>query len=148
MNKFSRYLCCILVMPLLNCFYNEEKGCTEAPLWCNSREPTSGIVEVRISTKYLDDNTNVLLYSGKIEEGKPFKTYHQTSEVSTHNMSNGYISASVKYNVVVNGKLSTVTSVDGGTLESTNSSRYCDNVICYEEGKLKLDLRLDESLIR
>jgi hypothetical protein len=53
---------------------------------------------------------------------------------------------SVKYTVVVDGKPATVTSVDGGTLKF-KQSEYFDDVTCYEKGKLKLDLRVDESLI-
>jgi hypothetical protein len=146
MNKFRLYFCCILVLPMLQCFYNEEKDCNEPPPWCNSTEPSSGTVEVRISTKYLNDSTNVIFYNGKIENASISGMYRQTSEVASYDKFNGYISASIKYTVVINGKPSTVTSVDGGTLDF-KSEEYCDQVTCYKEGTLKLDLRLDETLI-
>lgn len=141
------YLGLIAAIPLLHCFYNEEKGCNEAPIWCNESEPASGRVKIRISPQYLTDSSRVLIYRGKIEEGYLLESHRQTADTVTYHLSYGYISAKIEYSAIIKGKPAVVTAIDGAELKA-KSDEYCDEVVCYAEGKMELDLRIDVGVER
>lgn len=137
---------CTALLLMFGCNYNEDDDCYEPPLWCNGKEPETGTVEVRLSTYFIGDSAKITFYNDNVE-GTVLATYYQSEEVESYSMHNGTIAASVNYSVMMGGNPSVITTVDGGELKYKEKA-YCNDVICYTSGTLKLDLRLDATLLQ
>jgi hypothetical protein len=127
---------------LLDCGYNEEKGCYEAPSDCQSSEPDSGLVALVLNIEKSSAPVTIEIFKGTVEEGELIYKLNATKNDYNLWLHNGDLSARVTYKAMVNNVLETVYTIDGGKLESKCKS-YCDDVTCCEPGKITLDLRLD-----
>lgn len=142
--KLLIFLFSINVFLLLSCS-DDDEDCTYAPINCITESLDSGYVKISLSYVEGDNPVKVELYSGNVESGTLLWEKELSTDFYSFKTANGNLSARAKYTTTIDGQVVTVYSVDGDHLYSSSES-YCD-ADCYEEGIIKLNIKLNEDII-
>ncbi len=152
--KFTRIMIRIVILLLPGilllfqgrCSWGDDENCNQAPYGCITSEPDNGLVILYLDLQKSLEPVKVEIYDGNVEDGDLLRSFIASKSEDTLWLNNGDISARAIYRTMVNGNAVTVSAIDGDRLKA-HSERYCDGVVCYSEGSIELDLRLDETVI-
>ena len=134
----------LIVIIGLSSFAGCDKNCEDGhykPYDCNENEPVQGDITVKVTINEMNPAVLLEFFFGDVEENIFYFSDTLDCEEVHYNLNNNDYSVRAKYKAIVNGKLATVYSIDGGKL-SPSKSDYCDGT-CYEKGTLSLNARLE-----
>jgi hypothetical protein len=120
-----------------------EDDCETAPSSCEVIAPSDGTVKLSFTPD--SDNSSI---EWELRRGSIFDTgvYEDSGTTLSGSVSftksNGTYSARAIYTLEYKGHVYTIEAVDSETL-SSSSKDYCNNVTCYEEGSIDLNLEFD-----
>ena len=104
---------------------------------CNTKEPSEGLMNIRVTINAENKHVPIDIYCGKLEENKIDHSYNISTSDTNIKLAVGYY-YSVKAQYQVNGK--TIYALDGGDVLK-NKKYTCDSV-CWTVKNGKADLRL------
>jgi hypothetical protein len=111
------------------------------PYDCNDYKPTDGEVTLNVTLDNMNTQVPVEFFIGDVEENVFYFADTIATQTVSYTLPNNYYSVRAKYKAIINGNLVTVYSIDGGSLDASETD-YCDGV-CYSDGTLTLDGSLD-----
>ncbi len=125
-------------------FYSCSETCEDGnykPPDCNGSSPAEGEVQLKITIGKLNPSVPVEIFIGDVEDNNFCFADTLSVEEFSYTLSNNDYSVRAKYKAVIGGDTVTVYSIDGGSLQPSESE-YCDGT-CYNAGTLKLNARLE-----
>jgi hypothetical protein len=143
-NKSARYFfifAIIIAMILLITGCDDCSDGNYKPYDCLEREPAEGILRIEVTLDGLNSVVPIEVYYGDYENNALYFADTLNSFDYEYWVPNGDYSVKAKYNAMINNRLVTVYSIDGGNI-SSSVTNYCDGD-CYSEGRLVLNAKLD-----
>lgn len=131
----------LTILPFISgCTGDCENG-DYKPSDCLENKPAEGILRVEVTLDALNPVVPIEVYYGDYENNVLF--FADTLNVFDleYYVPNNDYSVKAKYKAMINNRLVTVYSIDGGNISSTTTN-YCDGD-CYSEGTLTLNAKLD-----
>ena len=133
-----------ILISIVVCVAGCDEECEEGnykPGDCNESKPIEGEVILKITIDNMNAMVPVEFFIGDVEENIFYFADTIVTQSVSYTLPNNRYAVRAKYKAIINGKLVTVYSIDGGSLDA-NETDYCDGD-CYENGSLTLDAKLE-----